>query len=344
MARSLIVTLLAGGLLLLLTTAASAHAGRNPAPAVDDRARITAIEPHDAPFEVRVVDGDQELWLRIQPGNELVVLGSFDEPFLRFKNGSVTANTRSPTAETDLFGLVPSRPSLDPRTPPTWWNVAKGNSYLWHDHRLHALALVSPQGPARRLGSWVVPLRLNGGHAAIVGKLWSVAPPALWVWLAIPLAIVVAALALLRFGSAAAVRRSAPLVAAATTAAVVIARNGRDLYGRPQVTTGRYVSIAIGLAVALFILERLLRGGAGIRLVVTMVVGVVALVQGLTLLPSFWHGLVLAALPGWIERCCVAVALGGGIAALVFAFVDEQGQSGPRGEAAAVQGRAQEDS
>jgi hypothetical protein len=220
-----------------------------------------------------------------------------------------------------------------------------GNSYLWHDHRLHALALMSSRRPARRLGSWVVPLRLNGEHAAIVGELWSVAPPALWSWLAIPLAIVMAALALLHFGRAAAVRRGGPLVAAVTTVAVVIARTGRDLYGRPQVTTGRYVSIAIGLAVALLVLERLLRGGAGIRLVVTMVVGVVGLVQGLTLLPSFWHGLVLAAVPGWIERCCVAVALGGGMASLVFAFVDSTEEPGPRDEPAPlVQRRTQEDS
>jgi len=135
--------------------------------------------------------------------------------------------------------------------------------------------------------------------------------------------VLIAAIALVRFGSSAAVRRSGPLIAAASTAAVVIARTGRDLYGRPEVTTGRYVSIGIGVAVALLIFERLLRGGAGIKLIVAMVVGVVALVQGLTLLPSFWHGLVLAAIPSWIERCCVAVAAGGGIACLVLTFGDK---------------------
>jgi hypothetical protein len=320
--RSLVVTLLAGALLLLLPTAASAHAGRNPSPAVDDRARITAVEPHDAPFEVRVVDGDQELWLRIQPGNELVVLGSIDEPFLRFKDGSVAANTRSPTAETDLFGLVPSRPSLDPHTPPTWWKVAKGNSYLWHDHRLHSLALLSPRGPARRLGSWVVPLRLNGSHAAIVGDLWSVAPPALWLWLAIPVAIVIAAITLLRFGRTTVVRHNGPLVAAITAVAMVVARTGRDLYGRPEVTTGRYVSIALGVALALFAVERLFRGREGVKLIVAMITGVLGMVQGLTLLPALWHGFVLAAIPAEIERVCIGLALGGGVTTLIVTFAD----------------------
>jgi hypothetical protein len=340
MPRALIVVLLAGGLLLFVPTAASAHAGRTPAPAVDDRARITEIEPRGAPFEVRVVDGDQELWLHLQSGNELVVLGSIGEPFLRFKDGVVAANTRSPTAETDLFGLVPSRPKLDPHTPPVWWNISKGDTYLWHDHRLHALALLSARGPARRLGSWVVPLRLNGQHAAITGELWSVAPPALWFWLLITLAVVVAALALVRLGSTTAVRRSGPLIAAVTIAAVVVARTGRDLYGRPEVTTGRHISIGVGVAVALFLLERLLRGGPGIKLVVAMVVGVIALVQGLTLLPSFWHGLVLAAIPSWIERCCVAASVGGGIACLVLTFADKSSLAGEpsRGSPTAQQG------
>ena len=85
------------------TTPASAHAGRSPSAAVDDRACITEVEPHNAPFEVRVVDGDQDLWLRLQPGNELIVIGSIGEPFLRFANGWVSANIRSTTAESDLF-------------------------------------------------------------------------------------------------------------------------------------------------------------------------------------------------------------------------------------------------
>jgi hypothetical protein len=299
---------------------AFAHAGRSPLVAVDDQARITEISPPDVPFSVRVVDGDQDLWLRVQPRNDLVILGSIGEPFLRFRGGWVSANTHSTTAETDLFGLVPSRPSLDPRKPPEWWHLAKGDSYLWHDHRLHALALVADGGPAHRLGSWTIPLELNGSRGLITGDLTSVDPPATWFWSLLSLAVVAGAVLALRIGDARLVRRAAPIAAAVAITAVVVARSGRDLYGRPDVTTARFLSIGIGLVLAGVAFERLLRGGLGVKLVVAMVAGVLGVVQGLTLLPAFWHGLVLVAFPVWIERISIALSLGAGIACLIFTF------------------------
>jgi hypothetical protein len=298
---------------------ASAHTGRSPSVAVDDRASMTEVEPQGAPFQVRVVDGDQDVWLRLQPGNELIVVGSIGEPFLRFAHGSVSANTRSPTASTDLFGVVPSRPSLNPHARPQWASVATGDAYLWHDHRLHALALLSGGEAPRRLGSWVIPLRLNGAPAAITGELRSVAPPERWFWLVIPVALVAAALALLRLRPIR-VPPGASLAATLALLGVLVARTGRDLYGRPGITTPRYASIAIGVVLGAFLLERLARGGPGVRSIVVMVAGVVGLVQGSTLAPVFWHGLVLAAIPSWIERSCVAFAIGGGAAALLLTF------------------------
>ena len=314
---------------------AFAHAGRSPLVAVDDQARITEMSPSDAPFRVRVVDGDQDLWLRIQPGNDLVILGSIGEPFLRFEGGWVWANTHSTTAETDLFGLVPSRPSLDPRKPPQWWHVARGDSYLWHDHRLHALALLAGGGPAHRLGTWTIPLELNGSRGLITGDLTSVDPPATWFWSLLSLTVVAGAVLVLRLGDQRLVRRAAVIAAAVAITAVVVARAGRDLYGRPEVTTARFVSIGVGLVLAGIAYERLLRGGLGVKLVVTMIAGVLGIVQGLTLLPAFWHGLVLVAVPAWIERICIALCLGAGIASLIFTFagrsdMDEPHQDGMR--------------
>jgi hypothetical protein len=287
--------------------------------AVDDRASITQIQPHNAPFEVRVVDGDQDLWLRLRPGNSLIVVGALGEPFLRFAHGSIYANTRSPTAGTDLFGVVPSRPMLDPHAPPRWAQLSTGDSYLWHDHRLHALALLSGGGQPRRLGSWVIPLRLNGRPAAITGQLRSIARPPWWLWLAIPIVLIAAALLLVRTRVAYAAQ-AASAVAALTVGAVFVARTGRDLYGRPEITTARYVSIAAGAMVTAFLLERLARGSTGVRSISGMVAGVVGLVQGSTLAPVLWHGLVLVAIPSWIERICVALAIGGGAATLLLTF------------------------
>jgi hypothetical protein len=328
--RIWIVALIAAGC-LAQAAPATAHAGRSPSAAVDDRASVTEIQLQHAPFEVRVVDGDQDLWLHLRPGNSLIVLGALGEPFLRFAHGSIYANTRSPTAGTDLFGVVPSRPTLDPHAPPLWAHLSTGDSYLWHDHRLHALALLNGGGPPRRLGSWVVPLRLNGRPAAITGELRSIARPPWWVWLAIPLVIVAASLLLLRLRRTYAAQ-AAPVVAAVTVVAIFVARTGRDLYRRPEITPARYVSIAVGGVVAAFLLERLARGGAGVRSIVGMVAGVVGLVQGSTLAPVLWHGLVLVAIPSWIERTCVALAIGGGAAALLVTFAPSKEDFG-EGEA-----------
>jgi hypothetical protein len=298
---------------------ALAHAGRSPSAAVDDRARISSIEPTGAPFEVAVVDGDQDLWLRVEPGNELIVLGSIGEPFLRFSDGGVYANSRSSTAATDLFGLVATRPSLNPRTPPDWSRLTSGTTYLWHDHRLHALALIEGGGPPRRLGSWVIPLTINGKKGAITGELSSVAPPARWFWLLLPLAILLAVFALVRSGRLA-MRRGVTYLTALTIVAVLTARTGRDLYGRPDVGAARQLSIAVGSVLVAVALERLLRGSWGTKLIVAMASGVIGIVEGLTLLPAFWHGLVLVAVPSGIERLAIALALGGGIASLALTF------------------------
>jgi hypothetical protein len=51
-----------------------------------------------------------------------------------------------------------------------------------------------------------------------------------------------------------------------------------------------------------------------------MVAGVLGIVEGLTLLPVLWHGLVLVVFPATVERICVVLSLGGGAASLIFTF------------------------
>jgi hypothetical protein len=142
----------------------------------------------------------------------------------------------------------------------------------------------------------------------------------MWFWLLLCLAIVLSAIAVLRFGSLAARRRGLLLFTALTIVSIVTARMGRDLYGRPDVTTPRQLSIAIGISLAAVALERLLRRDWGTQLIVAMAAGVIGIVQGLTLLPAFWHGLVLVAIPVGTERLVIALALGGGVGCLMFAF------------------------
>jgi hypothetical protein len=315
---------------LLLPPAASAHVGRGPVVAVNDQARITGIEPLHAPFVARVVDGDQALWVRLRPGHELTVLGVIGEPFLRIGGSGVLVNVRSPTAQIDKIGGSSVRPSFAPDAAPRWKRVASGRSYRWHDHRLHALASLGGTGPARRLGSWTIPLRLDGSAAAIRGGLWYRPAPNVWLWLLIPLMCVVAAVVALRSGDVALARRVTMWLAAVAVVALVAARAGREFYGRPTPAVAGYVSFAIGVIVAVWALYRFLVRPTDYSWLAALVIGVVAAAEAAALLSMLYRPVVLAVFPAWFERACVALAFGAGVAATllcVFAGLADTAQA-----------------
>ena len=300
---------------LLVPATASAHVGRGPVVAVNDQARITGIEPLHAPFEARVVDGDQAVWVRLRRGHELIVLGVIGEPFLRIGGSGVFVNARSPTAQIDKVGGSSVRPSFARRAAPRWKRVASGRSYRWHDHRLHALASLGGTGPARRLGSWTIPLRLDGSAAAIAGGLWYRPAPDVWVWLLIPLTFIVAAVVTLRFGDSLLARRVTMWLAAVAVVALVAARAGREFYGRPTPAVAGYISFAIGVTVAVWALYRFLVRPTDYSGLAALVIGVVAAAEAAALLSVLYRPVVLAVFPAWFERACVSLAFGAGVAA-----------------------------
>ena len=299
---------------LLLPAIASAHVGRGPVVAVNDQARVTGIEPLHAPLEARVVDGDQALWVRLRPGHELTVLGVIGEPFLRISGSGVLVNVRSPTAQIDKVGGNSVRPSFAQNTAPTWRRVASGRSYRWHDHRLHALASLGGTGPARRLGSWTIPLRLDGSAAAIRGGLWYRPAPNVWLWLLIPLTFVFAAVIALRSGDVQLARQVTMWLAAVAVVALVVARAGREFYGRPTPAVAGYVSFAIGVTVAVWAIYRFLVRPTDYSWLAALVIGVVAAAEAAALLSVFYRPIVLTVFPAWFERACIALAFGAGVA------------------------------
>jgi len=295
---------------------AFAH-GRGPVVAVSDEARITRTQPTDPPFSMRVIDGDQGLWLRLTSRRELMVLGVAGEPLLRFDGTGVYVNRYSPTAQIDQIARTAITPRFDPKTPPSWKKLSSGRSYRWHDHRLHALAPLGGSGPARALGSWTIPLRLDGKPAAVTGELRYVPPPNLLLWLAIPIFILFGSLATIRARRQRLVEHTIVILTATTAIALVVARAGREFYGRPRPAVVGYVSFAIGVALALFVLDRLLLRPTPTRWFIALVVGALGFAEGLSLLPTLYHGLVLAAVPASLERRCVALTLGCGVATVV---------------------------
>jgi hypothetical protein len=309
---ALVVALAAAG---LFAGRASAHAGLTAPAATSYLARISAV-PRG--LEAKVVDGDQRLWLRVSPGVVAVVLGLRGEPYLRFSSREVAVNARSATYYLNRArpGVVP--PALIRSTPPVWKRIASGRSTSWHEDRLHALALAAHPSGNSFLGRWGVPVVVDGRRTAITGGLWHAARPSLlWFW---PLLLVLACVpALLRLRDARLDAHAATGLAALALAAATAARLGRELYGRPTVSTWQLVlaggSCVVAVALFVLVLRRNWRSAAA------GAIGIVAVYQGLALLAVLRNGYVLAAIPAWAERTSTVLSLASGAALLVVVIV-----------------------
>jgi len=295
----------------LMPATASAHVGRVPQAATNYLARISSIP---AGLEARIVDGDQGIWMRAKPSLTVVVTGLRGEPYLRFSSAGVAVNTRSAT-----WFLNRVYPQVVPRgitasTPPEWKKLTSRHSWTWHDGRLHAAVLAAHPSGNAYLGRWVVPLAIDGHGTAIRGGLWqSASASLLWFW---PLLLAAACIpALLKLREA---RLEAQVGAALVVLALVsstVARLGRELYGRPTVSSWQFVLVgmtglfAVGLAT--------LYSRREWRMLAGPVIGIVAVYQGAVLVSTLRDGWVLAAVPAWLERTATALSLATGVALVV---------------------------
>jgi hypothetical protein len=302
--RLLVVTGVVG-IAIALPGVASAHVGRTLPVATDFTARITASVPG---VTAKVVDGDQSLWLRAPAAAVVSVPGIFGEPLLRFDRRGIWLNLRSPTAQADGIDRTDLRPTAG-GTPPLWHRVTTGHSYLWHDHRLHALEPVARAGGAA--GPWSIPFVVDGAKRSLRGALHYSAPGAVWAWIAVPVVLaLMSALAATRSASALVV------LALAATAAVWAIRVGRELYGRPAVPIVGWIEIAITCVVGALFLFGLTRRSAGTRVFTAFFVGFGALYEGLTMLPVLTHAIALNALPSLLARIAEGVVIAAGIGTL----------------------------
>ena len=177
-----LVTGLAAGLALASAAAAHGPAGGG----VGYVSTAESLKPPVLGVFVRVLGGDDRLRLANSSGKTIVVLGYQREPFLRFSLGGVYENVRSPATylsrERDpARAHVPA--SADPTATPLWRKVATGQSYDWHDHRIHWTKPDPPAAVQRApnevhlLFRWAVPARADGKPFAIVGFTGYVPPP-----------------------------------------------------------------------------------------------------------------------------------------------------------------------
>jgi hypothetical protein len=137
-------------------------------------ARIDAVEPPLPGVTVEVRTGVADQLLLVNTTDTPVeVLGTNGRPFLRIAKDEVTADVSSPD-------WVPSNSPLGQGSPvsgpPDWRVVAKGGSWGWFDHRMHAVPRpLTPELVAARrvvrLADWTVPLRQGATRATVRGHV-----------------------------------------------------------------------------------------------------------------------------------------------------------------------------
>jgi hypothetical protein len=322
--RAASVLIVATAIACLQPSSALAHAGLTAPVATSYLAKVAHVPPG---LQAKVVDGDQQLWLRASPSVSVVVTGLRGEPYLRFLPSGVWVNERSPTTYLNKPRPQVAPPSAIPGATPQWKRISTAHSYRWHEDRLHSLAATARTGAARYVGAWTVPLTIGGRATRITGGLWYAPNPSiLWFW---PLLVgALCSAALLRVRSPEINRLMAATVTSTTLVAVIVAHAGRGFYGRPTVGAGQLVEFCIYSAIAL--------GGIWLLLspkwfsAAPGVAGVVGITVALGFLPVLTRGFVLSALPATVQRIAVSAALAGGISALVVLLFGEIRNPEPR--------------
>lgn len=320
MAAWLLVGLLAA---LALPAAARAHGAVDPA-ASSYLARVGQV-PRGT--DAKIVDGDLRLWLKASPSMTVVVLDYRGAPYLRFSRAGVFVNRASSMwylnqvpAQTPALGLTT-------RTPASWEHVSSGHSYEWHDGRLHALASAARAPGAAYIGRWNVPLHIGGVPTAITGGLYyAPGPSPVWFWPIVVLAACVPAA--LRLRRPALDRRVARGLAAAALTAFVLAALARQLHGRPGISAGQWIVLAIELGFAGWAAARLARGGNG--WFVLFLIAAAAIWEGATLVGTLLYGFVLLAVPAFPARLAVVACLATGVGLLPVVFALAERPQRPR--------------
>ncbi len=137
------------------------------------------ITPHLPGVTIKVIDGDEKLLLRNRTRMTLVVLGYQGEPYLRFGSDGVYRNGNSPATylNQDRYANVKLPKSASAKAAPKWVKVGSGNSFQWHDHRIHWMSTIPP-APIKatpdvrhHIFDWRVPFLAGGKQYAVVGSL-----------------------------------------------------------------------------------------------------------------------------------------------------------------------------
>ncbi len=325
--RRTVTRLVVALVLLVLPASASAHGPVDP-PASKYLARVSQLP---AGLEAKVVDGDQRMWLRSDLGRTVIVLDYRGAPYVRFSPAGVAVNENSSMYYLNQVPAQIPPTNLGPGTRPHWDQVSGGDSYGWHDGRLHALATTVLTPGSRYAGTWRIPLRIDDAATAISGGLYYAPDPSIvWFWpILVALACVLAALRLRRRELD---ERVALALAVVALVAFAVVGAGQQLHGRPSVSVGQGIVLALVLAFTAWGLLAMARRRHG--WFTFFIVAAAALWEGASTVAVLFDGFVLLALPAVVARVAVVACLSAGVGLLpvVFAMAErpERLRSGGR--------------
>ena len=199
--------------------------------------------------------------------------------------------------------------------------MSSGHDYGWHDGRLHALAATALSPGTEYVGRWTIPVRIDGRLSAISGGLWHANDPSIvWFWpIVVLLGCVLAARRLRRPELDTSVGR---VLSVAALVAIAIGGAGQQLHGRPTVSIGQYIGLGVILVLAAWGLFWVLVRRPGYFSF--LVIAVVAVWEGIQLVPTLLNGFVLAAVPAFAARTAAVACLGSaaGLLSLVTRIAD----------------------
>jgi hypothetical protein len=218
--------------------------------------------------------------------------------------------------------------NLTAGTPTSWQQVTGARDYSWHDGRLHALATVAVSPGAAYVGRWSIPLLVDERLSSISGGLWHATDPSIvWFWPIVVLLLCV--LAAWRLRRPALDRLVGKAVAMGALVAIAVAGLGSELHGRPTVSVLQRIELGILLAFVAWGLLRVLFERARPEYFFYFVIALVALWEGVLLIPTLLHGFVLLAVPAFVGRAATVLCLGCGMGLLLLGFrtADRPGSS-----------------
>jgi hypothetical protein len=182
---------LAAVLLVTLAGPAAAHGVGVGLQPTNYRTTFTAVTPALPGLDVRILEAGDKIEVTNRTGQEVVVLGYSQEPYLRIGPAGVYRNERSPTTYQNRFstpqqsGQVP--PGLDRSTAPEWRRIGPGPATAWHDHRSYRNEPTPEvqRAPGRRhvvVPNWQIPIRQGSRTFIIGGSITWVPGPSPWPW------------------------------------------------------------------------------------------------------------------------------------------------------------------